>query len=262
MVTAITQAATPVRLVGMEWLNAQTMSLRLQPEQPYHFRAGQYLNLPLPSSQKTMPFSIASKPHQGEYLQNDDLNTLEIQIGGVLSGSELASDIVEFRSQWLNQQPFYLGQAAGEAYFRDTESSVTVIAGGSGFSYAKSIVLQALTLPTAVDITLYWGAKSVADLYEHTAMVALAKQHPQFHYVPVVEDLAGSREALTGDPIQIHQGKLLDIFFANHPLSTEQDIYICGRYQMVQTAYQNILDTSPEQAKRVYSDALPPVHKR
>lgn len=191
---AVTSQRLPVRLVGMAWLNAHTISLRLQSEQPYGFRAGQYLNLPLPSSQKSMPFSIASKPYQGERSQNDQLNTIEIQIGGVLPDSELASDIEQFRSQWLNQQPFYLGQAAGEAYFRETDSSVTVIAGGSGFSYAKSIVLQALSLPNAIDITLYWGAKNVADLYEHNAMVALAKQHPQFHYVPVVEGLAQAAE--------------------------------------------------------------------
>ena len=80
--------------------------------------------------------------------------------------------------------------------------------------------------------------------------------------MPIVEELTGGDKALIRNTVQIHQGKLLDIFFASHPLSTEQDIYICGRYQMVQTAYQNILDINPELAKRVYSDALPPVHKR
>lgn len=163
------------------------MSLKLQPEKPYPFHAGQYLTLPLPSSQKALPFSIANGLSKERF--NQDSDYIEIQIGGVLPDSELAGDIKQFRTQWLNQQPLYLGQAAGEAYFRDTGSTVTIVAGGSGFSYAKSIIYQALSLPEAVDITLYWGAKTIADLYEHNAMIALAKQHPHFHYVAVVETL-------------------------------------------------------------------------
>ncbi|MBY5945019.1 hypothetical protein [Photobacterium rosenbergii] len=255
----LAKTTTPFRLVGMEWLNAQTMSLKLQPEQPYPYRAGQYLTLPLPSSQKAMPFSIASKPSKERWNQNSD--HIEIQVGGVMPDSELAVDIRQFRTQWLNQQPLYLGQAAGEAYFRDTGNSVTIVAGGSGFSYAKSIVYEALSLPIAVDITLYWGAKTIADLYEHNTMVALANQHPHFHYVAVVETLPQGNSC-SGNAVELHQGQLLDIFFANQDLQAHQDIYICGRYQMVQSAYRKMVDTNPELASRIYSDALPPVHKR
>ncbi|MBC7005727.1 hypothetical protein BIZ37_24515 [Photobacterium sp. BZF1] len=249
----------PFRLVGMEWLNAQTMSLKLQPEQPYSYQAGQYLTLPLPSSQKALPFSIASGSSKERSNQNNDY--IEIQIGGVLPDSELAGDIRQFRTQWLNQQPLYLGQAAGEAYFRDTGSAVTIVAGGSGFSYAKSIVYEALSLPKAVDITLYWGAKTVADLYEHNAMVALANQHPHFHYVAVVETLPQDSSCHC-DAIGLHQGQLLDIFFFNQQLGTNQDMYICGRFEMVQTAYRHIVKANPELAGRIFSDALPPIHKR
>ena len=253
------KTTTPFRLVGMEWLNAQTMSLKLQPEQPYPYQAGQYLTLPLPSSQKAMPFSIASRPSKERLNQNSD--HIEIQIGGVLPDSELAVDIKQFRTQWLNQQSLYLGQAAGEAYFRDTGSTVTIVAGGSGFSYAKSIVYEALSLPKAVDITLYWGAKTIADLYEHNAMIALANQHPHFHYVAVVETLPQGRSC-HGDAIGLHQGQLLDVFFANQQLGTNQDMYICGRFEMVQTAYSHIVKANPELAGRIFSDALPPVQKQ
>lgn len=254
----ITQSTTPFKLVGMEWLNAHTMSLRLQPELPYSYRAGQYLTLPLPGSQKSMPFSIASKPTLEKGQTNTALAAIEIQIGGVLPNSDLALDIAQFQSHWLHQQPLLLGPAAGDAYFRETNNPITVIAGGSGFSYAKSVVLEALSQPDTSSITLYWGARSLSDLYEHEAMVALSKQHPQFEYVPVVESFSSKSPAKTGDTTKQHQGKLLDIFFASNSLKEEQDIYICGRYQMVQTAYQKIRASNPVLANRVYSDALPP----
>ncbi|PSU35562.1 hypothetical protein [Photobacterium lutimaris] len=258
MERTITQSTTPFKFVSMEWLNAHTLSLKLQPERPYPYRAGQYLALPLPASQKSMPFSIASKPTLVEGQKGNDHAAIEIQIGGVLPNSDLALDIAQFRSHWLHQQSLFLGPAAGDAYFRETNNPITVIAGGSGFSYAKSVVLEALSQPDTSSITLYWGAKSLADLYEHEAMMALSKQHPQFEYVPVVESLSSKSKAKAGDATKLHQGKLLDIFFANTSLKEEQDIYLCGRYQMVQTAYQQIVAINPELANRVHSDALPP----
>ncbi|MGR5063726.1 hypothetical protein [Photobacterium sp. DNB22_13_2] len=258
----ITQSTTPFKLMGMEWLNAHTMSLKLQPEHPYPYRAGQYLTLPLPDSQKGMPFSIASNPTFEKGQKSTDLAAIEIQIGGILPSSDLASDIAQLGSQWLHQESLLLGPAAGEAYFRATNSPITVVAGGSGFSYAKSVVLEALSQPGTSSITLYWGAKTLADLYEHQTMMALSQQYPQFHYVPVVETLSTYAPSSIDIGIGVQQGKLLDIFFANTELMAEQDIYLCGRYQMVQTAYQQITATNLELATRIYSDALPPISAR
>ncbi|WEM45148.1 hypothetical protein PTW35_18820 (plasmid) [Photobacterium sp. DA100] len=251
---------TPFKLIGMRWLNGHTMSLTLQPQQPYPFRAGQYLTLPFSSSPKAMSYSIASRSPREKEGKCGDIDAIEIQIGGILPDSELAVEITHFRAHRLNQEPFLLGQAAGEAYFRSAGRPISVIAGGSGFSYAKSIVLEALSQPTPPDITLFWGGKRLSDLYEHEAMIALSQAHPQLHYVPVVELLSSDDMTNLVEEAGLHQGRLLDIFFANSELRAEQDIYICGRYQMVQTAYQQIQHANPELAKRIYSDALPPAH--
>ena len=47
---------------------------------------------------------------------------------------------------------------------------------------------QVLETETKRDVTLFWGARTVADLYEDASLRALAAKHARFHYTSAVSD--------------------------------------------------------------------------
>ena len=57
-------------------------------------------------------------------------------------------------------------------------------AGGSGLSSPRSMILDLLAEGCTLPITLVNGARSQDELYHHEAFEALARQHPNFRYVP------------------------------------------------------------------------------
>ena len=79
----------------------------------------------------------------------------------------------------------------GIAFYRNSDKPAVLIAGGTGFSYTYSILQQHLRATPERPLTLYWGAKTQADLYLHDELERLASEHEHFDYRPVLEDAAG-----------------------------------------------------------------------
>ncbi|MGF1875016.1 hypothetical protein L4D77_06785 [Photobacterium frigidiphilum] len=98
------------------------------------------------------------------------------------------------------------------------------------------------------EITLYWGAYSENDLYEHDYFVELEAAYSGFTYIPITESISNN--------IVAHHGRLLDIVYDDFDFNTPADLYICGRYEMVQVAYPH-LNNVYEGQLNIYSDALP-----
>lgn len=48
----------------------------------------------------------------------------------------------------------------------DEERPLILIAGGTGFSYVRSILLTALARNPARDVTIYWGGREEKHLYD------------------------------------------------------------------------------------------------
>ncbi len=66
----------------------------------------------------------------------------------------------------------------GEAWLRDDEERpMILIAGGTGFSYARSILLTALARNLNRDITIYWGGREEQHLYDLCELEALSLKH-------------------------------------------------------------------------------------
>jgi phenol hydroxylase P5 protein len=64
------------------------------------------------------------------------------------------------------------------------------MAGGSGLSSPRSMILDLLAEGSTLPITLVYGQRTREELYYHDEFLALAARHPNFHYVP----------ALSGEP--------------------------------------------------------------
>ncbi|MGQ7115150.1 hypothetical protein ACUOFC_58215, partial [Escherichia sp. TWPC-MK] len=67
----------------------------------------------------------------------------------------------------------------------DEERPMILIAGGTGFSYARSILLTALARNPNRDITIYWGGREEQHLYDLCELEALSLKHPGLQVVPV-----------------------------------------------------------------------------
>ncbi|MDX2321504.1 MAG: hypothetical protein QNK26_13025 [Moritella sp.] len=227
------------KIVNLTYLNKKTLSVILEAEDDFDFLAGQYVLLELGESGK-LPFSIASSPEGNR--------KFELHLGGVSEESTLANSVVYLQQCFQNEQRVTVEGAKGHAWLRPANGSVVLVAGGSGYTYTRSLLKEALKRNPESEITLYWGGHSEADLYEHDYLVELEASYSGFTYIPVTE--------VSPKSIVARQGRLLAIVYEDYDFNTLPDLYICGRYDMVQVAYSH-LHNKYEGRLNIYSDALP-----
>lgn len=63
-----------------------------------------------------------------------------------------------------------------------------LVAGGTGFAPIKAIVEHFLHLGTRRSMTLYWGARSPAKLYQRAVPEQWARDVATLRFVPVISD--------------------------------------------------------------------------
>ena len=147
--------------------------VRLVPEAPFSFRAGQYLMVVMDERDKR-PFSMASTPAEQEFI--------ELHIGA----SELNLYAMAVMDRILKEREIVVDIPHGDAWLRDDEDRpLILIAGGTGFSYVRSILLTALARNPERDITIYWGGREEKHLYDLSELEALSVNHPNLRIEPV-----------------------------------------------------------------------------
>lgn len=209
--------------------------VRLQLPQPVEFKAGQYMMAVMGERDKR-PFSIASCPSKGsEWLLHvgatpDNTYAMEV-LDKIRADGELEVDGPD-----------------GIAFYRqDSDKPAVIIAGGTGFSYAYSILQQHLRATPERPLTLYWGAKSLADLYLHDELEQLAKQYKHFDYHPVVEDAVGDWPYSIG---LVHQAVM-----ARQQDLQDCEVYMAGRFEMVRVIRDDFVAQGVP-LENLYGDAL------
>ena len=171
------------RIERIENLTPTIKGLWLALDAPLTFQAGQYVNLQIPGQQQPRAFSIASSPAQQQLIE---LNIRHVP-GGKGTG-------------WVHQQlkagdRVQLSGPYGRFFVRESTHAqeglgYLFLAGGSGLSSPRSMVLELLAHGCDQPITLVNGARSQDELYHHAEFQHLAEQHPNFTYVA----------ALSGEP--------------------------------------------------------------
>ncbi|WP_036824621.1 hypothetical protein [Photobacterium sanctipauli] len=225
------------KIVALTHLNTKTLRVVLKAEQAFTFLAGQYVMVEFGDGDK-LPFSIACAPTEN--------NLFEIHLGGISPQSKLAEQASWLRQCFEQGESINIDVAAGHAWLRPPTESTVLIAGGSGYTYTRSLLLAILKHSPSCNVSLYWGAFSEEDLYEHHYLMELTKKHAGFRYIPIVEVASGLSP--------FRQGRLMDIVEQECDFMSLPTTYICGRYEMVQTAFATL--KSKHQALCIYSDAL------
>jgi phenol hydroxylase P5 protein len=152
-------------------------------DQPIHFQAGQYINLDIGLEHGMhRAFSLASVPREA---RDVELNVRLVPGGrgtGWIHEALKPGDRVKLSGPYGR---FFVRKSAGVP--------MLFMAGGSGLSSPKSMILELLEEGCDQPITLVYGQRCCEELYYHEDFLALAERYANFHYVPALSaEPAGS----------------------------------------------------------------------
>jgi phenol hydroxylase P5 protein len=141
------------------------------------FQAGQYVNMNLPNDLGHRAFSLANAPSSG--------NEIELNIRIVPGGAG---------TTWIHNElkvgdPITVSGPYGRFFVHKSAGLPSLfMAGGSGLSSPRSMILDLLQEGSEQPVTLVYGARNQAELYYHQDFLDLAAKHPGFSYVPALSN--------------------------------------------------------------------------
>jgi CDP-4-dehydro-6-deoxyglucose reductase len=191
------------------------LTLEISGADALDYRPGQYANIVL-SDGNARCFSMASKPRN----RTIDFHIRRIT-GGHFTESMLSQlspgDALEVE---LPQGTFFLHEA--------DDRPLLMVATGTGLAPIRSILESLLDSYDCPPVTLYWGARTAADLYLHNEIGAWGDRLCNFNYVPV---LSQPDAAWRGRHGYVQHAILKD--FAD---LSDFSIYMCGLPDMIRDA--------------------------
>lgn len=228
------------KVKSIEALACNTYQILLHPESPVAFKAGQYLMVEMGEKDKR-PFSIASSPcrHEGE---------LELHIGAA-EHNAYAHEVVEAMKKALAEDgEIDIDAPHGDAWIKEeSEHPILLIAGGTGFSYVRSILDHCIAQNKTNPIYLYWGAKDERQLYAKSELDEIAAKYSNVTFVPVVEEAPAEWRGEVGNVLQAVTG--------NFDSLADYDIYIAGRFEMAGAARELFTQNKQAKSDQMYADA-------
>ncbi|MGL4474188.1 MAG: NAD(P)H-flavin reductase [Shewanella sp.] len=214
--------------------NDSVYQVKLKPDVACDFKAGQYLLVKMDENDKRA-FSIGSAPGQDH---------IELHIGAAESEA-YPMQVVE---RLKTSSHIDIEMPGGDAFLREhSQRPRLLIAGGTGFSYIKSLVEHMIALGQTVETQLYWGCRTQDAMYFESIARQWHQDHAWLHFVPVIED---AREDWDGK-----QGNLLEQIKSDFISLMGYDIYIAGRFAMVGAAREQFRQMGIEEA-HLFGDAF------
>lgn len=210
----------PCRVARMERAadDVMVLHLKLSPGERLQFLAGQYIEILLRDGRRR-GFSLANAPHDDEFLQLHIRHVPGGYFTNYVFNEMKEKAILRFRGP------------LGTFFLREeSDRPVILVAGGTGFAPTKSIIEHTFHTGTKRSIHLYWGARAVRDLYLDKLVHSWVREHPGFHYTPVLS------EPLPGDQWTGRTGYVHEAVVAEYPDLSGHDIYVCGPPAMIEAA--------------------------
>ncbi len=185
------------------------------------YRAGQYADFIMPDASHRS-FSMASPPHG---------QAIDFHVKRVPGG--------QFTHQMLDQlrpgDALMLELPQGTfCYHQEDYRPLLMVATGTGIAPIKSIIESLRGDDDCPPIMLYWGVRTLADLYLHQDIAAWADSLSDFTYVPV---LSRPHDGWTG-----RSGHVQDVILQDMDDFSEHAIYLCGSPDMIAQAKRSFLD--------------------
>ena len=213
------------RVQRVEDLTPTIKGLFIELDEPLAFQAGQYVNLHIPGKDKPCAFSLAASPASGNVIE---LNIRRVP-GGVGTG--------HVHDTLKPGDTVSLTGPLGHFFVRRSDAQpVVFMAGGSGLSSPKSMLIDLLEAGDTRPMTLVYGARNRAELYYHEFFSELAQQHPNFTYVPALSEPTDAC-AWTGATGFVHDAAKshFDGDFRGHKA------YLCGPPVMIEACIRTLM---------------------
>lgn len=229
----------PVKVASLYKLADDVMEiqLKLPATERLQFLAGQYINILLPDGRKRA-FSIANAPYNDEYL--------ELHIRDV-PGGKFTDDVF---ANLKEKDLLRIEGPLGTFFLReDTDKPKILMGGGTGFAPLKGMIEQLISEESRDEIYLYWGVRSLTDLYRKDLAEKWDYQHDNIRFIPVLS------EPKPEDEWQGRIGFVHEAIMADFADLSDYEVYMSGPPIMVNAAVESFKTIGLEEDS-MFSDSF------
>ncbi len=209
------------RVVDHQRLTWDLAVVRVTPDRPVPYRAGQYLSVEVPQRPRLWRYlSPANTPRPD--------GSIEFHIRAVPGGSVSRSIVghTQVGDTWRIGAPMGV-MTVDRASGRD----VVMVAGGTGSAPMRAIIEDLSRWGENPEVTIFVGGRTRAELYDFDVLTAIAATNPWLTVIPVIESprMAG-----------MEHGTLADVVtrFGAWP---DRDVLICGSPTMIRATVSRML---------------------
>lgn len=225
--------AAVIRTLGAISPQVEHLVLEIPSSAALTYRPGQHMNVVLDDG-TTRSFSMASAPRDG--LVDFHIRRLD---GGRFTDRGLAAarpgDALEVEIP-----------CGSFVFHREDDRPLLMVATGTGLAPIKAMLEGLMDDPDCPPVSLYWGARTLADLYLHDAIPAWGERLYDFNYVPVLSRATAPR---------CRGGHVQDAVIADFDDLSEHAIYLCGSPMMIADALPAFLDRGAAR-ERIYTEGF------
>jgi len=228
----------PSRIIAIEYPapDVAIVTLQLPASEQLKFRAGQFLEFTLADGSRRC-YSIATAPHASE--------PIRIHVRHMPGGAFTDALFGRAAKPIKERDILRLEGPLGTFFLRPQgDRPIVLLASGTGFAPIKSIAETIFHLKLnhgdsargpARQVALYWGARSLRDLYLKELPALWQREQPQFTYVPVLSEPLQA-DAWSGRTGLVHEAVMQDL----KDLSG-YEVYACGAPAMVEAARRDFI---------------------
>ncbi|MCU7851865.1 MAG: 2Fe-2S iron-sulfur cluster binding domain-containing protein [Candidatus Thiodiazotropha sp. (ex Monitilora ramsayi)] len=189
------------------------------------FQAGQYINFHVPGVEVPRAFSLANKP------SNPHLIELHIRLVPDGEATPIIHNDLKPGDRVNVTGPY------GRFFVRKSRTEPMIfIAGGTGLSSPKSMILDLLETGCTTPITLLHGVRAKKDLYDDDTFGSLVEEHSNFTYIPVLSQMDDDDE-WSGETGFVHEAALRHF----NSLFSGNTAYLCGPPVMIEAAIRALM---------------------
>ncbi|AOS66029.1 FAD-binding oxidoreductase [Actinoalloteichus hymeniacidonis] len=230
MATTMQQAADADE--NPAWWNAQVIDhrrlswdlalVRVQPQHPVPYRAGQYVSVEVPQRPRLWRYMTPANAPAAD-------GSIEFHIRAV-DGGWVSRSIVghtQYGDNWRIGPP--MGRMSVD---REQGRDVVMVAGGTGLAPMRAVIDELARYGENPRVHLFVGGRTLEDIYDLDNLHRLSITNPWLTIVPVVE---------SGPPRSgVEQGTLADAV-TRYGSWTEREVLVCGSPGMIRATVSRML---------------------
>jgi CDP-4-dehydro-6-deoxyglucose reductase, E3 len=238
----IRSRVSPGRVMEMRRVAPDVMIVRIKlpMNEDVMFLAGQFVEFVLANAERRA-YSIASAP------SIDGVTSIELHVRHTPGGlfTDYVFDGMQVHDLVRMELPL------GTFFLReDSDKPVVLLASGTGFAPMKSILTYAQQKQFNRPMTLYWGGRTRADLYEMDWVERYAAANKSFKFIPVVSN-ATPACGWNGRTGFVHRAVMQDF-----PDLSKHQVYACGAPIVIESAKRDFAEQCGLPRQEFFADSF------